>query len=401
MPRVLRLRVPISGNAASVALERLLAVAPFGVHEREDALIVHAPTLPGEDEMRAALGVDRLEISEVPDTAAQRLAELSRPEPVDGRLLVRAAWMAPLDGVEEVVLADASAFGTGAHPTTRDCLSMLLALPPGGGFADLGCGAGVLAIAAARLGFDPVVAVDLSPRAVRATETNATANDVAIESRESDLLTDPPPPAATAAANVPAEVHAAIAAAWAEPPEHLIVSGVHVDDREAIVGAYAARGLGVVEERAAEPWLTLLLRRGAPADPAGPAAAATAPAPPESDGPEPPESAGERLVELGARATLFDLPAGVRFDVWALDDSLRWALRGPFGTTMEILEETRLPAAEAGEGRPPSTVRIRLNLTTPLVGADLLLHVTVASAGPGLVRMSGVAEVLEATVEQS
>lgn len=398
---MLRLRVPISGSAATVALDRLLAVAPFGVHELADALVVHAPSLPDTEEMRAALGVAALEVTEVDESPAIRLSEIARPEPVDGRMLIRATWMAPLDGVQEVMLADATAFGTGAHPTTRDCLSMLLALEPGGAFADLGCGAGVLAIAAARLGWEPVVAVDVAARAVRATRTNAEANGVAVEALEADLLTSPPPAAPTAAANVPVEVHVAMAAAWEEPPEHLIVSGVHADDRAAILAAYAQRGLGVAEERAADPWLTLLLRRGAPAETeAAPDATAAAGSEPASA--PPPEPSGERFVELGARASLFDVPGGIRFDVWALDDSLRWALRGPYGTAMEVVEETRLPIAEEEhEGRPPSTVRLLLDLSTPAIAYRVEIHVTVASADAGLVRVGGSARIVETTLVQS
>jgi ribosomal protein L11 methyltransferase len=388
---VLRLRVPISGNAAPLALDRLLPVAPLGVHELTGAFVLHAEALPPPEEMCAALGVEAVEVEEVPDAAAERLRELARPEPVDGRLLVRASWMAPLDGVEEVVLADASAFGTGAHPTTRDCLSILLALEPGGAFADLGCGAGVLAVAAAKLGWEPVTAVDIAPRAVEATLTNAEANGTEVFVAQCDLLRDPPPARPTVAANVPVEVHVALAAAWEEPPDTLIVSGVHADERDFVAAVYAPLGLAVVEERSANPWTTLLLRRGAPELEPGMVAMGSTDEPPEA---EVPESTGERHVELGARAALFDLPDGMRFDVWALDDSMRWALRGPAGTSMEVLDETRLPVTDAGPGRPPSTVRLRLRITTPAAVYEVVVHVTIASAEPGLVRIGGSASVI-------
>lgn len=378
---MLRLLLPVKGPAATLALDRLLQVAPYGVHEGPEALILHARELPPEEEMRLALGLQELHVMPAPESAAERLARMARPAPVDGRLLVRADWMEPADGITEVVLADASAFGTGAHPTTRDCLSMLLALEPGGGaFADLGCGAGVLAIAAAKLGWGPVHAVDVEERAVTATRANAAANGVAVEVERADLLAIAPPPARTVAANVPVHVHGAIAHAWSERPEHLIVSGVHVSEREAVVAAYGAE---VLEERAADPWLTLLLRPGTPG---------TAPPPAPESAPEPaPATEGDRLVELGARAALFDLPGDVRFDVWALDDSLRWALRGPAGTTLEVEEETRLPVRSDGPGRPPSTIRIRMLVRTPALTARVTAHVTVTGDEPGLVRIGGTA----------
>jgi ribosomal protein L11 methyltransferase len=386
---VLRLHVPLTGAAAVPALDRLLAVAPFGVHERPDGLVVHARALPPLQEMRAALGVERLDVGEAPEAAAERLAEIARPEPVDGRLLVRAGWMAPLDGVQEVVLADATAFGTGAHPTTRDCLSILLGLEPGGAFADLGCGAGVLAIAAAKLGWSPVSAVDVAERAVAATRANAAANGVTVAVEQADLLTTPPPFGRTVAANVPSHVHPMIAAAWDEPPEALIVSGVHADEREGVERAYGVLGLRIVEERAADPWLTLLLRSGGRRAAGWSAQSLVAVG--EGAEVDVPPSDGERVVELGARAAMFDLPGDVRFDVWALDDSLRWAIRGPAGTTMEVEEETRLAAPDPEPGtRPPSVVRIRLVVRTPVISTRVIIHVTVASEeDPGLVRVGG------------
>ncbi len=93
------------------------------------------------------------------------------------------------------------AFGTGAHPTTRLCLSFLAELPRGS-LLDIGCGSGVLSIAAVRLGFDPVVAVDVGDAAVAATRENAAANGVALDVRLLDAATDELPAAGTAVANV-------------------------------------------------------------------------------------------------------------------------------------------------------------------------------------------------------
>ena len=81
---------------------------------------------------------------------------------VGGRLLVRSPWDPPAaHGLIDMVLErGGGGFGSGSHPTTRMCLSLLLDLAPAGGAADLGCGLGTLAIAAARLGWAPVVGVD-------------------------------------------------------------------------------------------------------------------------------------------------------------------------------------------------------------------------------------------------
>ena len=76
---------------------------------------------------------------------------------------------------------------------------------------DAGCGSGVLAIAAAKLGFSPVLALDDDPAAIEATIRNAEANGVEIEARLADVLADPLPSAETAVANVSLEVVRALA----------------------------------------------------------------------------------------------------------------------------------------------------------------------------------------------
>src|SRR5207342_325774 len=79
--------------------------------------------------------------------------------------------------------------GTGAHPTTRLCLEFLVRLERGS-LLDVGCGSGVLAIAAATLGFGPVFAIDTDPAAIEATTRNAAANGIRVEARLSDARSD-------------------------------------------------------------------------------------------------------------------------------------------------------------------------------------------------------------------
>ena len=99
-------------------------------------------------------------------------------------------------GVIDLVIDPGRAFGTGAHPTTRLCLELLLELEPAGSLCDLGCGSGVLSIAAARLGFGPVTALDSDRLAVEATVANARDNGVALERVERANLREQPAPAA-------------------------------------------------------------------------------------------------------------------------------------------------------------------------------------------------------------
>ena len=106
----------------------------------------------------------------------------------------------PVD-LPSVVIDPGQAFGTGAHPTTQLCVDLLSSLERGS-LLDVGCGSGVLAIAAARLGFAPVTALDDDPVAVEVTVANAALNHVALDVRVADALHGAMPPVDVAVANV-------------------------------------------------------------------------------------------------------------------------------------------------------------------------------------------------------
>ena len=128
-----------------------------------------------------------------------------------GPLWVGPPWeSAPTDAVA-VVVDPGRAFGTGAHPTTRLCLELLLA-EERGSVLDVGCGSGVLAIAAAKLGHAPVVAVDVDPSAVAATRANAMRNGVAVDARRVDVLDAGLPAVKLALANIALDVVEALGA---------------------------------------------------------------------------------------------------------------------------------------------------------------------------------------------
>jgi ribosomal protein L11 methyltransferase len=106
-----------------------------------------------------------------------------------GPLWVGPPWeQAPAEAVA-VVIDPGRAFGTGAHPTTRLALELLVDVEPGS-LLDVGCGSGVIAIAAAGLGFGPVRAGDADPVAVEVTRENAERNGVMLEAGVLDALTD-------------------------------------------------------------------------------------------------------------------------------------------------------------------------------------------------------------------
>ena len=151
------------------------------------------------------------------------------------------------------------AFGTGAHATTRLCLELMLGLEPAGSFLDIGCGSGVLAITAARLGWAPVLAGDYDRLAVRATRENAGVNGVSIETARIDLRTDPLPAARTVAANLLTPLLLDLARRLdgeqdRERPERVIASGVLKHEADAVARAFAAAGLIESQRRTAGEW---------------------------------------------------------------------------------------------------------------------------------------------------
>ena len=169
-----------------------------------------------------------------------------------GPLWVGPPWLSPPPGASAVVIDPGRAFGTGAHPTTRLCLELMLA-EPRGSLLDLGCGSGVLAIAAAALGFDPVVAIDIDPVAVAVAAANARANGLRIEVLEADAHGGTLPRAKLAVANI--ALDAVNALGRQGEIERLVSSGYRSVDRPQLAG------FSSVERRELDGWAADLLVR--------------------------------------------------------------------------------------------------------------------------------------------
>ncbi len=185
-----------------------------------------------------------------------------RPVEVAGRLLVRPPWEPPRPPLLDVEIDPGMAFGTAQHATTRSCLELLAALPAGGPALDAGCGSGILAIAARRLGFDPVWAVDSDPLCVSATIANARVNGVGLRVGRRTVGADRLPAAPVLLANLTGTVLRLLAGALPTPaPRALIASGMRPDEVAGVVAAFGARGLAERRTITAEGWATVLMER--------------------------------------------------------------------------------------------------------------------------------------------
>jgi ribosomal protein L11 methyltransferase len=292
---MIRLAVRCKPEYADVVLAELTVLAPNGVEEErgrgyvEYAIYGGEGELPelGEIEAAAGGGLVELVATQVPDDWADRWQDFHKPLLVGDRLWLRPSWEPPREGAIDLVVDPGRAFGTGAHPTTRLCLEFLLELAEAGEargpLTDLGTGSGVLGIAGAKLGWEPVHGYDHEEASIEAASGNAAANSVSVEFDRVNLREQLPALAPTVVANLTAPVLSAIAAQLASdsgsrgrarrslpavapaspppaPPTTLVCSGLLPSELDETAAAFGVSGLGEVERREDGDWAALLLR---------------------------------------------------------------------------------------------------------------------------------------------
>jgi ribosomal protein L11 methyltransferase len=274
---VIRLAVRLARADAASALAELLVFSPAGVEEVDidgetiEYVLYGAPgELPTLPALRASVGPALVDVSttEIADDWSSRWRSFHRPIEIAGTLYVRPPWHAPAPraGLIDLVIDPGQAFGTGSHATTRLCLELLVALASAGEAAgpllDLGTGSGVLAIAAAKLGFSPVSAVDHDPESVAAARENASANGVEVAVSRLDLRAAELPSAPTITANLLRPLLLELAARPSTPPLALIASGLLADQLDEVARAFLEhQHLRERARRADGEWAALLLER--------------------------------------------------------------------------------------------------------------------------------------------
>ena len=275
---MIRLAVRCEPEYAEHVMANLLELAPNGVEEErgpgwvEYAIYGPPGEVPDIGEVQAAAGGSLVDVTttSVPDDWADRWADFHRPIEVAGRIAVRPSWWDPKDGLIDVVVDPGRAFGTGGHPTTRLSLEFLVLLEEageaGGPVADWGTGSGVLAIAAAKLGWSPVLGCDREGASLETARANAEANGVEMAIERVDVREQAPPVESTVVANLTANLLVDCAGhleAAAERPRIVVCSGMLETEIDKVTQAFASAGLGEAERRTEGEWAGLLLRRDA------------------------------------------------------------------------------------------------------------------------------------------
>ena len=266
-----RIDMRVRAGDLDVAYDRLLPHVRGGLHPLPD----------GDEVVLVALG-ERAELPPPPRLAelagdvlvgdpverdagdlAVALSELLASWDIGGRVVLRTPEHppAPPDRID-VVLAREMGFGTGAHPTTRQCIELLLDVEPGGAFADLGCGAGALSIVAFKLGYAPVVGVDLLDRICANAARNGDLNGIDADFLTRDLMALDSLDTRVAAMNVSdLDVHVHVAATPMPEIEWLIVSGLsHPAQLEHALACYADAGFTETRRIDREGWPAVLLQ---------------------------------------------------------------------------------------------------------------------------------------------
>lgn len=226
---------------AEIARARLLELAPAGFEEVDagpEVELAAYTDAAGEDRLRASFA-ERISAEPVLPGWEERWRTFHRAVRAGG-LWIGPPWETRPSDEPAVVVDPGRAFGTGAHPTTRACIE-LLAGQECGSLLDAGAGSGVVAVAAWRLGFEPVLALDVDPDAVEAATTTATRNGARVRVARGNVLADELPKIDLVVANIELRVIELLLAR--RPAPRAITSGYLAHERPQVAGWTASARL--------------------------------------------------------------------------------------------------------------------------------------------------------------
>jgi ribosomal protein L11 methyltransferase len=287
--RWLEIAVPVHAEAVEAVSEILTRVGHQGIavdlpveprggldHTVKAYLLEDGEVIAKVNDVRDALGhLQAFGLGPIGELAAKEIREEDWLEawkaqftPLRiGRFLVRPTWSETrdADGAIEIVLDPGMAFGTGLHPTTQQCLEALSTIPlEAKGVLDVGTGSGILAIAAAKRGASPVVAVDNDPIAVEAARENTNRNGVLVPVAQATAA-DVPGRFDVVVANIVSPVLQLIAAdlvARLAPNGTLIATGISAPSEPETRAAFLRAGLRTLVDRTQrDDWVGLALKR--------------------------------------------------------------------------------------------------------------------------------------------
>ena len=222
-------------------------------------------------------------IRELPEPSFQVVGEVDwtaawkqhyKPVPIGKRLIIVPAWLESPDASRIPIRIDPGmAFGTGTHPTTQLCLEFLESYnPQGGNILDIGCGSGILSVAALKLGAARAFGVDVEPESVQASQENASVNEVS-EKFEATLgsvdeikagvfeIRQAPLVMANILAHILMRLLDEGMGDLLAPGGVLILSGILDEQLEAMVAKLSVHSLRILEQRKIEDWVALAVAR--------------------------------------------------------------------------------------------------------------------------------------------
>ena len=245
-PAMVRVAIP-PGVDAEIVADALWSHGPASVLEDGDDLLAGFASEDAASRVVAALAWPAT--VEVVEDDSWQDAWKAHAEPVRvGELLVVPSWL-------EVLRIDpGTAFGSGSHASTQLCLAALHELAPGASVLDVGCGSGILSIAAMRLGAASAVAIDVAAEAIEVTRSNAATNGVDVDARHV-LVDDVDGVFDVVVANIGAAVLRDMAPALApRVGKWLVLAGLLDEHVPSVVAAYAAHGLTLVDAPILDTW---------------------------------------------------------------------------------------------------------------------------------------------------